>query len=192
MKFVLDTCVFVNPQVARKFGKNSDEAVKKFLYYAKKLFGKVYFYMPPSTLKELKHFLKEEHKDLDLYLINKPPALHNIKIPASFLYTFIEELRERLNKGLRVAEEAVKMSLKEKDVGKVINKLRSNYRKALRFGFIDSKEDFEIIALALELNATIVSSDEGILRWASLLGIKRIEATKFRDLLKELIKKYKS
>ena len=55
---------------------------------------------------------------------------------------------------------------------------------------IDSKEDFELILLAKELDAIIVSADVGILTWAEKMGIKWVDAAKFKEILEELIEKY--
>ena len=194
MRFVLDTSIFVNPEVRSAFGDNPTEAVKSFLEYAGVLFGKVEFYMPPGIYREVINFVNEEDlsPELELYIIKKPPNVHDIKIPAFVVYELIDDIRRRIDKGLRVAEKAVRESVLETDnVDKIIQKLRRNYRKALREGIVDSKEDFELILLAKELDAIIVSADVGILTWAQKMGIKWIDAAKFRDVLEELVEKLK-
>ncbi|EEB74901.1 RNA ligase partner protein [Thermococcus sp. AM4] len=192
MRFVLDTSIFVNPDIRSAFGRNPTEAVKSFLEYAKALFGKVEFYMPPGIYREVMNFVDEEDvsPELELYIIKKPPNVHDIKIPAFVVYELIDDIRRRIDKGLRVAEKAVRESVIETDnVDKIIQKLRRNYRKALREGIVDSKEDFELILLAKELDAIIVSADVGILTWAQKMGIKWIDAAKFKDVLEELVEK---
>ncbi|WP_099212425.1 RNA ligase partner protein [Thermococcus henrietii] len=191
MRFVLDTSIFVNPEIRKDFGDNPTEAMKTFLGYAGKLFGKVEFYMPPGIYREVMHFVDEELKpEIELYIIKKPPNLHDLKIPAFVVYELIDDIRRRVDKGLRVAEKAVRESVVETDnVDKIIQKLRRNYRKALREGIVDSKEDFELILLAKELDATIVSADVGILTWAQKMGIKWIDASAFKDVLKGLVEK---
>ncbi|WP_297550258.1 RNA ligase partner protein [Thermococcus sp.] len=191
LRFVLDTSIFVNPEIRKDFGDNPTEAMRTFLRYAEKLFGKVEFYMPPGIYREVMHFVDEELKpEIELYIIKKPPNLHDLKIPAFVVYELIDDIRRRVDKGLRVAEKAVRESVIETDnVDKVIQKLRRNYRKALREGIVDSKEDFELILLAKELDATIVSADVGILTWAQKMGIKWIDASTFRDVLEGLVKK---
>ena len=84
-------------------------------------------------------------------------------VPAEFLYEFIDEVRYRINKGLRIAEELTKEAgrMSEEDVGRLINKLREKYREALRSGIIDSKEDLDVLLLAYELDAILESGDEG-------------------------------
>ncbi|WP_297074095.1 RNA ligase partner protein [Thermococcus sp.] len=191
MRFVLDTSVFVNPEIRKDFGANPTEAMRTFLGYAEKLFGKVEFYMPPGIYREVMHFVDEGLKpEIELYIIKKPPNLHDLKIPAFVVYELIDDIRRRVDKGLRVAEKAVRESVIEMDnVDKVIQKLRRNYRKALREGIVDSKEDFELILLAKELDATIVSADVGILTWAQKMGIKWIDASAFKEVLEGLVEK---
>ena len=195
IRFVLDTSIFVNPDVRKKFGETPTEAMKTFLSYAEKLFGKVEFYMPPGIYREVMHFVEEEEvsPELELYIIKKPPNVHDIKIPAFVVYELIEDIRRRVDKGLRVAEKAVRESvLDTENVDKVIQKLRRNYRKALREGILDSKEDFELILLAKELDGIIVSADVGILTWAEKMGIKWVDAFKFKEVLEELVEKFRS
>ncbi|WP_456368530.1 RNA ligase partner protein [Thermococcus sp.] len=192
MKFVLDTSIFVNPDIRKKFGENPTEAMRTFLNYAESLFGKVEFYMPPGIYREVMHFVDEEElkPSVELYIIKKPPNVHEMKIPAFVVYELIDDIRRRVDKGLRVAEKAVRESVVDSDnLDRIIQKLRRNYRKALREGIVDSKEDFELILLAMELDATIVSADIGILTWAQKMGIKWIDASIFRDVLESLTKK---
>jgi len=192
MKFVLDTSIFVNPEIRKNFGDSPAEAMKTFLGYAEKLFGRVEFYMPPGIYREVMHFVDDEELKpaIELYIIKKPPNVHDLKIPAVIVYELIDDIRRRIDKGLRVAEKAVRESVVETDnVDKVIQKLRRNYRKALREGIVDSKEDFELILLAMELDATIVSADIGILTWAQKMGIKWIDASTFREVLEGLVDK---
>ncbi|WP_198011325.1 RNA ligase partner protein [Thermococcus sp. PK] len=192
IRFVLDTSIFVNPEIRNKFGENPTEAMKKFLEYVERLFGRVEFYMPPGIYKEVTHFveLEEVSPDIELYIIKKPPNVHDIKIPAFVVYELIEDIRRRIDKGLRVAEKAVRESvIYTQNVDAIIQKLRRNYRKALREGIVDSKEDFELILLAKELDATIVSADVGILTWAQKMGIKWTDAARFKEVLDELVEK---
>ncbi len=156
MKFVLDTSIFVNPEVRKSFGNSPREAMKTFLGYAEKLFGRVEFYMPPGIYREVMHFVDSEElrPAIELYIIKKPPNVHELKIPAFVVYELIEDIRRRIDKGLRVAEKAVRESVLDTDnVDNIIQKLRRNYRRALREGIVDSKEDFELILLAMELDA---------------------------------------
>jgi len=189
MKFVLDTSIFVNPEIRGHFGDTPAEAMESFLGYAEKLFGRVEFYMPPGVYRELVHFVGDEMKPrVELHLTKKPPSLHEIKIPAFIVYELIEDIRRRVDKGLRVAEKAVRESAGSGDTDRIIQQLRRNYRRALREGIVDSREDLELILLAKELDATIVSADRGILTWAQKMGVKWIDASAFKGVLEELVR----
>jgi len=124
---------------------------------------------------------------IDTWFIKKTPNRYEVKIPAQIFYDFISDIRERINKGLRVSEDAVKVAIKEDDHGPVINSLREKYRGALREGILDSKEDLDVLLLAKEMDATVVSADEGIRKWAERLGLKYVEAKKFPIVLEEFL-----
>lgn len=91
-------------------------------------------------------------------------------------------MRQRINKGLRVAENAVR-NVNQKDADEIIKDLRKKYREALREGIIDSKEDVDLIFLSMELQATLITGDQGLIKWADKLGIEWIVPEKFKDFL---------
>ena len=146
-----------------------------------------------EIFKELLNFIdrKKISGDLLIILQQKPPSRYEIMFPAFLLYELIEDIRNRINKGLRVAETAVRESDK-KDQAQVIKELRKKYREALREGIIDSKEDVDLILLARELDALLVTADQGVIKWAEKLGIKWLFPEKFRDYLLSAIKKAKA
>ncbi len=183
-KIVLDTSVFTNPDVYTIFGADARSAFINFIDVAKKLKDKFDFYMPPSVFEELKLFIGEDSipGDTELVLKLKSPRRYNIEVPGFLLYELIEEVRNRINKGLRVAEEAV-LFAERQDKEKIINRLRNKYREALRSGIIDSTEDVDLILLALELNASIVSADEGVRKWAEKLGVRFINPKSLSSVL---------
>lgn len=187
-KIVIDTSVFINPDVRESFGKNPEEAINEFLKIVKqtKHFD---FYMPTSVHKELMHFLEEKKISKDFYYLIriKSPDKHRIICPAIFFYELVEEMRARINKGLRAAEHAVK-NVSQKGLDETIKDLRKKYREALREGIIDSKEDVDLIFLSLELKATLVTGDQGLINWADKLGIEWIIPNKFKDFLISSIK----
>lgn len=102
--------------------------------------------------------------------------------PSIFFYDLVEEIRTRVNKGLRVAENAVK-SVSQKGIEEAIKDVRKKYREALREGIIDSKEDVDLIFLSFELKGTLVTGDQGLIIWADKLGVEWILPDKFRDFL---------
>src|SRR3989344_4853480 len=67
-----------------------------------------------------------------------------------------------------------------------LRKLRDKYRDAMRAGLVDSKEDFELILLSKELEGILVSSDEGVLEFATKIGCETLHAKKLSAMLKKL------
>ena len=137
--------------------------------------------MPPSVFAELSNFLEERLPAAKTALIKKqPPASYQTGVPALFVYEFIEEMRSRINKGLRIAE---KYSRKNGSGESAVAALRAEYRVALREGIVDSKEDFDMILLAKQLDATIATSDQGLVKWAEKLGIPAITPEELKHLI---------
>jgi len=183
-RFVPDTSIFTNPDVYVQFGSNPTEAFTNFLLMVAELEGYVYVYIPTSVFEEMKRMLKElklPPKARSVLKV-KSPKKYELYIPAFLMYEFIEELRNRINKGLRIAEEAVKASTYKKPE-EVIRFLRRRYREVLREGIVDSKEDLEIILLALELDAIVLSADRGVLNMADKLGLRYLEPKDIKDTL---------
>lgn len=191
-RVVLDTSIFVNPEVRVDFGKTPTEAIEGFVDLAARI-PHLEFYMPPSIFKELFNFVDEKEISGDLLAVlrQKPPKRHELHCPAFLLYELIEDVRERINKGLRVAEKAVR-NINKGAEKEIIQNLRRNYREALRDGIIDSKEDVDLILLAKELDALLVTIDHGIIKWAEKLGIRWLLPNKFKDYLLSNLKRYKS
>jgi RNA ligase partner protein len=182
-KVVLDTSLFVNPEVRSSLGRNPTEAIQSFLSIAEQLPG-VEFYMPPSVFEELMNFVDRGKLsgELLLYLNQKSPRRYELATPAFLLYELIDDIRDRVNKGLRVAEGAVR-GVEAKGTDEIIKDLRRKYREALREGIIDSKEDVDLILLAKELDALLVTADQGAAKWADKLGIKWLFPEKFKEYL---------
>lgn len=188
-KVVLDTSLFVNPDVRQSLGETPTEALEAFLFLAAQIHI-LEFYMPPSIFEELLHFIEMDKipEDLLMILNQKPPKKHELKCPAFLLYELIEDIRERVNKGLRIAEKAVR-SVEKRSTDDIIQDLRRKYREALREGIIDSKEDVDLLLLAMELDALLVTADQGLIKWADKLGIKWLFPEKFKDYLLVAIKR---
>ncbi|MEE8328447.1 MAG: RNA ligase partner protein [Thermodesulfovibrionia bacterium] len=188
----MDTSLFVNPEVRADFGATPTEAVEGFLSLAVQI-PTLEFYMPSSTFKELLNFLDADKISGDLFTIlqQKPPSRLELNCPAILLYEFIEEMRERVNKGLRFAEKAVRNAANGNEK-EIIQSLRRNYRDALREGILDSKEDVDLIFLAKELDALLVSVDYGVIKWAEKLGVKWLLPSRFKDYLLSSIKLQKA
>ncbi|MFV1975758.1 MAG: RNA ligase partner protein, partial [Candidatus Scalindua sp.] len=160
--FVIDTSIFTNPDVYITFGRTPTTALKNFLKLIIKLEGPG-FYMPPSIYEELMNFVDIDKipKDLQVRIFQKPPKKYEMNVPAFLLYELIEDVRHRIDKGLRVAEQAVREVITDNEPDTITN-LRRKYRSALREGIIDSKEDVDLILLARELDGILVTADKGI------------------------------
>jgi hypothetical protein len=100
--------------------------------------------------------------------IVRGPDLHTARVPAAVLHAFIGDLRHRVNKGLDIAEKAIHREAHPENVRWV----REQYRNALRGGIVDSVEDFDVVVLAREVGAAIVSEDRGIANMAAELGLE--------------------
>lgn len=190
-KVVLDTSLFVNPEVRTGFGETPTEAIEGFLLLAIQI-PTLEFYMPSSIFNELLNFIDKDKISGDLLTVlrQKSPSRHEINCPAVLLYELIDDMRERVNKGLRIAEKAVRNTNKSEEK-EIIQNLRRNYRDALREGIIDSKEDVDLILLAKELDALLVTVDNGVIKWAEKFGIRWLLPTKFKDYLLSSIKRCK-
>src|SRR5699024_1020198 len=116
----------------------------------------------------------------------RTPRRHDIHVPGMFLYELIEDIRHRIDRGLRVAEKAVR-EVQPASVDRTIRWLRERYRDALRTGLLDSSEDLDVILLAVELDGAVVSADQGLLQWAEKGGLRLIPPERLRGLLDHLI-----
>jgi len=186
--FIIDTSIFTNPDVYITFGRTPTTALKNFLKLIVKL-ESPNFYMPPSIYQELMDFVDIDKipKDLQVRIFQKPPMKYEMNVPSFLLYELIEDVRHRIDKGLRVAEQAVREVINENEPD-TINNLRRKYRSALREGIIDSKEDVDLILLARELDGILVTADKGIMTWADKLGIRYVESRNLRGIINSLIK----
>lgn len=180
-RYVIDTSLFVNPQARKHFGKTPSAAI---LSFTKRLNGKMEVYMPPSVFKELGNFADSKSMDqLDLTIKKRSPNTYAIYLPAAVFYDFIDDIRVRMNKGMRLAEDFAKDNRPDND--DKLRKLREKYRSAMRAGILDSVEDFELVLLAKELDATLISSDEGVIHFADQIGVEWLGADKFHALIKK-------
>jgi len=188
-RFVLDTSLFTNPDVFRTFGAEAEEAIRVFSQLARAT-GRDFF-MPGSVYEELCKIkdLSEVGAEFESVVRLRSPRKHEVTIPGALLYELIEEVRYRIDRGLRIAEEAAKEAAQSvADPGRLINRLRGRYREALRQGILDSKEDVDVLLLSFEIDATLVCADEGLRKWADKVGIEVINPLNFRAILERLIK----
>jgi RNA ligase partner protein len=204
-RFVLDTSTFVTEDI-RRDDESVEDAVDRLLdsIAEAKLELGISCYMPPSIHDELVGML--ENRDvseatlakLNTWVIRKHPSRYEVTIPAEIVYQFVDEMSHRVNRGLRVSEEAVRSAgdLNDEeleghdhktDVDEAISRLRDKYRRTLRQGVLDSREDFDLLILARELDAGVVTEDQGIINTAGDFGLRYMRGREFPDLLDEYL-----
>ena len=185
---VLDTSMFSDPQSRKWLGNSTASSVSTFLKlasYAKDL----KFFMPRSIRDELVNLAGTEIPLLDTQVIIKSPSIYELSIPSALFYEFLEDLRQRVDKGLRVTEDVIRKD-QNKTEDEKIRILREKYRSALRDGIVDSKEDFEVILLAKEIHGTVVTADKGLQKYADKIGVGIIDAHVFPEFLLFEVEKY--
>lgn len=204
-RFVLDTSVFITEEI-RAEDEEIEEALSRFLDLiadAKLELG-ISCYMPPSIHEELTSMLEDRDVDeetlskLNTWIIRKNPAHFEVMVPAEVVYEFVHEMSDRVNRGLRISERAVRDAQEVEDApieghdhktrtDQVIGDLRDKYRRTLRQGILDSREDFDLLILARELEAGVVTEDQGIINWAEDFGLRYMRGREFPDLLAEYL-----
>lgn len=200
-RFVLDTSSFITESI-RKEGQSQEEAIAHLLDLISraKLYLDISCYMPPSIHDELTTMLRarevdeEIHTQLSTWVIRKTPARHEEAIPAHLVHEFVTEVHDRVDSGLRVAEDAVREAGELEDepldehehktaVDQVVTDLREKYRDTMRQGILDTPEDFDLVLLARELEAGIVTEDQGIIELGGDYGIRYMHGRDFPDLI---------
>ena len=204
-RFVLDTSSFLTEEI-RRDGENLDETLLRLLdlIAEAKLKLNISCYIPPSVYDELTAMLadrdvsEEVYTKLNIWVIKKNPRRFEVMIPAEVVHGFINEMSGRVDRGLRVAEQAVRDAQQLDDrpledheymteIDALISDLRDKYRRALRRGVLDSHEDFDLLILARELDAGVVTEDAGIVDWAEDFGLRYLRGRDFPALLEEYL-----
>ncbi len=212
-RFVLDTSLFITEEI-RRDDESLEAAVIRLLdlVATARLELNISCYVPPSIHDELGTMLRERNVDdavfsrLDTWVVRKSPDRYGVTIPANVVYNFIDEMSDRVDRGLRVSEEAIREVeqldpedlTRDADDGereaymteadRVLSNLRDKYRRALRQGVLDSREDFDLLILARELNAGVVTEDRGIISWADEFGLRYVRGGQFPTLLEEYLR----
>ena len=203
-KYVLDTNLFFNMEPGLELGSNTNEVIKNVLSAIKsiKKNKNIEFLMPPSVVKEIKSFFDIETpllKSLFAEITIKSPNITSTTFPASLFYNLVEEIRERSSRGLDIAEDELYKAVAslapieltdKKDIqiktGEFTKGLRERYRQATRTKFLDSTADLDLIVLAKEEGAYLVSTDEGVVLWGRKFGVKEMDPAVFgKKLTKE-------
>ena len=205
-RFVLDTSLFITEEI-RRGDEDLEDALERLLglIAEARLQLDISCYVPPSIYEELLGMLRDRDVDpeivakLNTWIIKKNPDRYEVMIPAELVYGFIEEMSERVNRGLRVSEKAVRKAENHQEaeveseheyvsqVDRVISDLREEYRRTLRQGVLDSQEDFDLLVLARELEAGVVTEDTGIINWAEDFGLRYMKGRDFPTLLEDYL-----
>ncbi len=171
-KVVIDTSVITNPYSTKEIARSLEGAMEEFIRLVKESGFEIF--ATPSTVEELRTFFQELPIDFYRVVRIKTPNKYEVRIPGIVLYDFLSEMRDRINRGLRVAEKAVR-EFRDKDEREAIKYLRENYRRVMREGIVDSKEDIDTLLLALQEEASLSTADEGQTELAMKLGIEVVE-----------------
>ena len=187
--YILDTSIFTNPDIYAQFSSDAESALERFLDLAQRCNAD--FYMPGSVYEEMGKMrdLSALAARFESVVRIRSPRRFSLMVPSEILSEFIEEVRYRVDRGLRIAEESTKQAsqlLDKVDLDKLINRLRERYREALRQGILDSKEDADVLLLAYELDGVLVSADEGLRKWADKVGLKVIDPRHLRQIVEHL------
>ena len=204
-RFVLDTSLFITEEI-RRDDEGLEATVLRLLESianARLNLG-ISCYVPPTIHDELTTMLEqrgvgeEVFSKLNTWVIRKHPDRYEVSIPADVVYRFVDEMSGRVDRGLRVSEKAVRRAEQRGDepvddheykteVDAVISELRDKYRGAMRTGVLDSREDFDLLILARELDAGVVTEDRGIIDWTEDFGLRYIRGREFPDLLEQYL-----
>ena len=184
--FILDTSIFTTTEVYSQFADDGVAAIETFLNLARQ--ADAQFYMPGSAYAELCQMrdLGGIAAEFESVVRIRSPRRFDLQLPADVLYEFIDEVRARIDRGLRVAEEHARMvhgGDNRQDVGQVIGRLRERYRETLRRGIIDSREDVDVLLLAYELDGILLAADEGLRKWADKVGVRLIAPAHLRHAM---------
>lgn len=200
--YILDTNLFFNMQAGLNFGDTTEKVIEKMTLCGKQ----AKLYMPPRIVEEFLSFFPAcrqagENKEQDIIkklfavITVKSPTIDSFQFPASVFYTLVDDIRNRSYRGLRTGEEEIEQAAQslmnagalskiefQKRVGVQIKGFRDRYRQATRVGFLDSIADLDIIVLAKEIDGTVVSTDEGLLKWSRLFGVREMSPSVFGHL----------
>jgi len=211
-RFVLDTTALTSVEL-RYESERLCEAIKRILGLIGEARVKLNIscHVPfPTVYGELKQFMKryscsdELFVELDTWLVKKTPNRFEVKIPAEVFYEYVKDMRERMNRGMKIAESCIwlsatealelanrgveKQKISRESTGYIIKDFRAKYRNALRYGTLDSAPDLDVLLLAKEMDAGVVASDEGIKKWAERLGLRFVEGSTFPKMIEEYLK----
>ncbi len=214
-RFVLDTTAFTDNVLRDDLG-NGDLTksvdVMLDLLARSRIKLNISCHMPPVTYKEFSDYMaryecpEEVMVKAETWIVKKTPNRYDTQIPSEIFFEYVQDMRERMNKGMKTSETAIweaavesmvmtsrgeeKNKVEMEIIGKAIKDFRKKYRAALRKGTLDSAPDLDVLLLAKELGAGVVAADDGIRVWAERLGLRFLNANSFPKMLKEYLKYY--
>jgi uncharacterized protein len=214
-RFVLDTTAFTDNVLRDDLGEgnlNKSVDVMLDLLARSRIKLNISCHMPPVTYKEFSDYMaryecpEEVMVKAETWIVKKTPNRYDTQIPSEIFFEYVQDMRERMNKGMKTSETAIweaavesmvmtsrgeaKNKVEMEIIGKAIKDFRKKYRAALRKGTLDSAPDLDVLLLAKELGAGVVAADEGIRVWAERLGLRFLNAYSFPKMLKEYLKYY--
>ncbi len=217
-RFVLDTTALTDTQMRKEIGSSTlcdgMRGALDLIAEVRLQFGISCYVAFPSVYDELHEFARNNGCDsdviakIDTWLVKKAPDRYSVMIPSRIFHEYVSFMRERINKGMNVAEETIweaateclfltseakhkneiEEEIEREVIGGIIGKFRNKYRSALRYGILDSAPDIDVLLLAKELDAAVVASDYGIQKWAEQLGVRFVPAASFPMMLREYLK----
>ena len=181
-------------------GAKSQDVITTVTKHMKEKKGEAEFFLPPRIVDELLSFFDDKNQqfltDFLGAITTKAPDSSKVNFPASVFYHIVQDIRERSYRGLTISLEELEkgakimagtQGLSKKDqeikIGPVVKTLRDRYRQATRTGFLDSLADLDLIVLATEQDAFLVSSDEGVVEWGRRFGVKEMKPQVFGQWL---------
>ena len=217
-RFVLDTTALTDLQTREMMGTPSlCEGMREILDMIAdaRLRLQISCYVPfPSVYNELHEFARNNGCDnetiakIDTWLVKKAPDRYEVQIPSRIFHEYVSYMRERINKGMSIAEESIREAslqclfldseaedrnhveedIEREVIGGIVGRFRNKYRTALRYGILDSAPDIDVLLLAKELDAAVVAKDHGIQKWAEQLWVRFVPAETFPPMLKEYLR----
>jgi len=200
-RYVLDTSAFLTNYIRDE--ETMESAVRGLLNTLEEARREeeINFYMPPSTFSELRDILRSNDAEdetvemLEAWVTRKSPSRYEISVPGEVVAEFIEDMRDRVNKGLRDAEKAIREVEETEEPDKkhyssedvVVSDLRDKYKETMRKGILDSREDLDMLLLSREIDATVVTEDKGVINWAEDFGVSYIKGRNFPDVLEKYL-----
>lgn len=200
-RYVLDTSAFLTNYI--RDDESMESAVKGLLQTIEEATRQeeIEFYMPPSTFSELREILRsndvedETMEMLEAWITKKSPSRYEVSVPGEVVAEFIEDMRDRVNKGLRDAEKAIRDVEETEEPDKehytsedvVVSDLRDKYKETMRKGILDSREDLDMLLLSREIDATLVTEDKGVINWAQDFGVSYIKGRNLPNVLEQYL-----